>query len=254
MAREASPVRAKAATKSTKMQELFVPVHGLVKLHPEELAIVDHPSFQRLRRVRQLGFAHIVFPGGVHTRLEHSIGAVHVAQAIIEHVKTNFDESSESQIGNWQIAEIAPNVGRLIRLGALLHDIGHVPFGHTLEDELNHLRPHDGPARVEKIAKEKYEQYDLDKAVLSIAKPQGGWCLEGLIDTLYTKLIKELNINISPFRVLCLIICKPPKLKADLEIWQKDLNNLSAKIDLDVCRDVWLLPLLPVTQDLVWGR
>jgi uncharacterized protein len=153
MAREASTVRPKAATKSSRMQELFVPVHGLVKLYPEELAIVDHPTFQRLRRVRQLGFAHMVFPGGIHTRLEHSIGAVHVAQAIVEHVKTNFDESSESQMGDWQIAEIAQNVGRLIRRGALLHDIGHVPFGHTLEDELNHLRPHDGQAELRRSLK-----------------------------------------------------------------------------------------------------
>src|ERR1700730_9381791 len=72
------------------MQELFLPIHGHVELHREELAVIDHPSFQRLRRVRQLGLAHMVFPGATHTRFEHCVGAVHVAQLIINHVNKNF--------------------------------------------------------------------------------------------------------------------------------------------------------------------
>jgi HD superfamily phosphohydrolase len=92
MAQETGNLHASSNDRS-RVQELFLPVHGHVMLYPDEVAIIDHPSFQRLRRVRQLGFAHIVFPGGVHTRLEHSIGAVHVAQVIINHVNENADRS-----------------------------------------------------------------------------------------------------------------------------------------------------------------
>jgi uncharacterized protein len=167
------------------MQELYLPVHGHVNLYREEIAIIDHPSFQRLRRVRQLGFAQMVFPGGVHTRLEHSIGAVHAAQVIIDHVNENFKLlHSEEAFGDWRISEIPPEVARLIRLGALLHDIGHLPFGHTLEDELNHLRPHDGPGRIEMLADKTYPHYDLQRSVAAVVRPAEGWSLRALLDKL----------------------------------------------------------------------
>ena len=162
MAKKQPRVRGSIPRKNGRMQELFLPVHGHITLYPEEIAIIDHPSFQRLRRVRQLGFAHTVFPGGVHTRLEHSIGAVHVAQMIVKHVNENFDSlESESNSGEWRIAKIDLDVAKLIRLGALLHDVGHLPFGHTLEDELNHLRSHDGTERLVVIGQKKYSHYDL---------------------------------------------------------------------------------------------
>ena len=203
-------VPSSSANPPPRMQELFLPVHGYVNLFAEEIAVVDHASFQRLRRVRQLGFAHIVFPGGVHTRFEHSIGAVHVAQAMVDHVNPNFDKY-ELAGGDWHKIKINDHVARLIRLGALLHDVGHLPFGHTLEDELNHLRSHDGPERLETIAKRKYLQYDLYKAVGTADKPNGGWSLRELINELYTSIVKGLDIDLEPFVVLCAIITKPPK-------------------------------------------
>src|SRR5208337_2922119 len=108
-------------------QELFVPVHGHIVLYPEEIAIINHPTFQRLRRVRQLGLAHMVFPGATHTRFEHSVGAVHVAQMIIDHVNWNFRKSLETLLsGPWKYGGVNYPTARFIRLGALLHDIGHL--------------------------------------------------------------------------------------------------------------------------------
>src|SRR5439155_25020893 len=88
-----------------RKQELFLPIHGHVELYREELAIIDHPAFQRLRRVKQLGLAHMVFPGVTHTRFEHSIGAVHTAQLIIEHVNENYN-TAESNHRQWQKTNI----------------------------------------------------------------------------------------------------------------------------------------------------
>jgi HD superfamily phosphohydrolase len=235
-------VEAKVPSSSTdappQMQELFLPVHGHVNLFAEEVAVIDHPSFQRLRRVRQLGFAHIVFPGGVHTRFEHSIGAVHVAQFMINHVNSNFNKY-EPVVSDWHKIKIDDHVARLIRLGALLHDIGHLPFGHTLEDELNHLRSHDGPDRLETIAKRKFFQYDLYKAVGSADKPHGGWSLRELINELYKGIVKTLGVDLEPFAVLCAIITKPPKQDGETKTnWLNTAKELENKIHLQVCRDI----------------
>lgn len=240
MAEKSSNSRGSTASTDVQMQELFLPVHGYVNLYPEEIAIIDHPSFQRLRRVRQLGFTHIVFPGGTHTRLEHSIGTVHVAQMIIDHVNANFRRpQAGANTGDWHIAEIDDNLARLIRLGALLHDIGHLPFGHTLEDELNHLPPHDGPERLEKIATKSFGHYDLDKSVCGQPKPAGGWSLKELINTLYGTVTKSLRIDLEPFLVLCAIICKPPKLdETKKDKWTRTKKTLEQKISLQVCRDI----------------
>jgi hypothetical protein len=193
------PVKASASTvgKRPTMQELFLPIHGHVFLYPEEIAIIDHPAFQRLRRVRQLGFAHTVFPGGVHSRLEHSIGAVHVAQRIVTHVNDNFISQPDADAGDWHITDISPDLTKLIRLGALLHDIGHLPFGHTLEDELNHLRSHDGPERLESIGNRKYAHYDLDESIGVFTKPAGGWSLKELVNALYKLTTESLKIRLS---------------------------------------------------------
>ena len=95
------------------------PVWGRIDLEDEEWAVIQHPLFQRLRRVHQLGLTMLVFPGATHTRFEHSIGTAHVAgllaSRLIEVDSENFSESDR----------------RLARLAGLLHDIGHGPYSHV---------------------------------------------------------------------------------------------------------------------------
>jgi len=102
-------------------------VSGDVDLYPNEYSLVDTREFQRLRSVKQLGTANLVYPSATHTRFEHSIGTLHEAQRIIDSL-CDFDNSKSD-------LEIKPKEQSLIRLAALLHDLGHIPFGHTLEDE-----------------------------------------------------------------------------------------------------------------------
>lgn len=101
--------------KGQRKQEVFLPIHGHVGLYCEELAIVDHPSFQRLRRVRQLGMAHMVFPGATHTRFEHCVGAVHVAQLIVDHANENC-LNTEDEGKRWRMTSISEPMARFIRL------------------------------------------------------------------------------------------------------------------------------------------
>lgn len=106
---------------------------GAVYLHGPELDIIDTAEFQRMGAIKQLGTSYFVFRGAVHTRFEHSLGALEQAQRIIDAVNDN--PKSQRRIDATGI--------RVARLAALLHDLPHVPFGHTLEDEFGLLVRHD---------------------------------------------------------------------------------------------------------------
>src|SRR6185437_11990088 len=97
------------------------PVYGFITLdHPLLLGIVAHPFYQRLRRIHQMAFAHLVYPGAVHTRLHHSLGAYHLTcDAIVELRRKGFLITAEEALG--------------VKVAVLLHDIGHGPFSHALE-------------------------------------------------------------------------------------------------------------------------
>ena len=110
-----------------------LPVSGSVLLEGPEVEIVRTREFQRLGGLKQLGTSYVVFRGAVHTRFEHSIGALHEAERMVTAINANpYREQEVDEVGH-----------RLARLGALLHDLPHVPFGHTLEDELGILQRHD---------------------------------------------------------------------------------------------------------------
>ncbi len=130
------------------------PIHGDIYLTKLERTLVDSPSFQRLRRVRQLGTTHLVYPGATHTRFQHSLGALRVAQDVFDNLVENslVESPAEPRPGGnlfleWREEEdyerLACEALVLARLGALLHDMCHVPYGHTVEDDNGLLTPHD---------------------------------------------------------------------------------------------------------------
>lgn len=112
-------------------------IWGDIALGTRELALVDTPAFQRLRRVKQLGITDLVFPGARHTRFEHSIGVFHLAGNVLERLRSSGE---------------APAIGaddeRAFLAAALLHDVGHYPFSHALEElEIDQIRRHTDIAR-----------------------------------------------------------------------------------------------------------
>lgn len=106
-------------------------VHGDIELDALEVECLATAEMQRLRGVKQLGTASLVYPTAVHTRFEHSLGTNHVAKRILE----GLSDAS----GTW----VGAAERRLVGLAALLHDVTHVPFGHTLEDERRVFPRHD---------------------------------------------------------------------------------------------------------------
>lgn len=137
--------------------EFFLPVHGFVSLTAQELAVINHSAFQRLGTINQLGHSHLVFRGATHRRMEHVIGTLHVAQEMCDAIFRNHGRARRAAVGSSRIdtlplgREITPEEEAFIRLGALLHDIGHLPAGHTLEDELALLPKHDSVARFDLV-------------------------------------------------------------------------------------------------------
>ena len=100
------------------------PVYGFITIHSGLIFdIIDHPYFQRLRRIKQLGLTELVYPGAHHTRFHHAIGAMHLMTETLENLRTKGVEISDEEYEATLIA-------------ILLHDIGHGPFSHALESTL----------------------------------------------------------------------------------------------------------------------
>jgi uncharacterized protein len=103
--------------------EITDPVHQYIRFSDVERELVDTPIFQRLRRIRQLAGAHLVYPSAQHSRFEHSLGTMHVAGYAGETLLTKGYLDNEDLVQE-------------LRLAALLHDIGHGPFSHLFEEVL----------------------------------------------------------------------------------------------------------------------
>lgn len=128
------------------------PIHKDIFLTKLEQRVVDSRPLQRLRRVKQLGTTHLVYPGATHNRFSHSLGALRAAQNLLDvvidhqrgpHPTHDLFEEWRLKYGPEQYNKKIAEATVLTRLGALLHDICHVPFGHSLEDDLGLLVAHD---------------------------------------------------------------------------------------------------------------
>jgi HD superfamily phosphohydrolase len=141
------PTREDERTRLTK--ETLLPVTGMVRLSRRELDVIDHPAFQRLFEIYQLGQTNLVYRGATHMRGEHAIGTLAEATKLAEATRRNAAREEVMLTEHWQPAEgLSETEVAFVRLAALLHDIGHLPAGHTLEDELGLLSHHDGDERI----------------------------------------------------------------------------------------------------------
>jgi uncharacterized protein len=100
------------------------PVYGFISI-PQEIIfdVIEHPYFQRLRRIKQLGLTHLVYPGALHTRFHHVLGAMHLMSKAVATIRRKGHEITEEEEQG-------------VLLAILLHDIGHGPFSHALEHDI----------------------------------------------------------------------------------------------------------------------
>jgi HD superfamily phosphohydrolase len=136
------PLSQRLDTADFRPKQINDAVWGTVELLPWEVALLDTPLLQRMRGVRQLGLAHLVFPGAVHDRLEHIVGVVGAVELMVSTI--------ERQIARWNrdtrnrsrpLPPIEPHDRHRLRLAALFHDLGHGPFSHAIEPVLEVVSP-----------------------------------------------------------------------------------------------------------------
>jgi hypothetical protein len=130
------------------------PVYGFITI-PDEILfdVIEHPFMQRLRRIMQLGLSHLVYPGALHTRFHHVLGATHLMSMAISTIRRKGHE-------------ITPEEERAVLLAILLHDIGHGPFSHALEYDIVNNVSHEKISGyfIQELAKEFGS--DLERALL----------------------------------------------------------------------------------------
>ena len=111
-------------TSTNKLKILNDPIYGFITIPSERIfSIIEHPYFQRLRRISQMGMSYLVYPGAHHTRFHHAIGCVHLMQKAVQILRYKGVMISEAEEEALQIA-------------ILLHDIGHGPFSHAMEHSI----------------------------------------------------------------------------------------------------------------------
>ncbi len=129
------------------------PVYGFINIFDEIIYdLIEEPAFQRLRRIKQLGLTHFVYPGATHTRFQHSLGALHLMHSTINIIRSKGHE-------------ITPEEEQAAKIAILLHDIGHGPLSHTLEESLFDDYSHEKLSLM--LMKQLNERYrgKLDRAI-----------------------------------------------------------------------------------------
>ncbi len=134
------------------------PIWNTIRVDPVAVQIIDTAAFQRLRYIRQLGLAHLVYPGATHTRFDHALGVYHLTATALR-VLSEGAKSGERAGEGFEGAELIP-------YAALLHDIGHYAFSHALEE----LEPDRMPGDHEAVSERFFESEDLKRALAPLGR------------------------------------------------------------------------------------
>lgn len=170
-------------------KQIYDPVHKFIIFTPLMVEIIDTYEFQRLRDLKQLGATCFVFPSATHTRFEHSLGVCHLVDVILSELRKNQPE-----------LEINDRLVELVRIGGLIHDLGHGPFSHLYD---NYVKKQDEP---------EHEQRGIN-------------IFKNMVDKY------KLNINNNELDFICNII-DPPELLKNNWLYQI-VNNKINHIDVD---------------------
>jgi uncharacterized protein len=170
--------------------EIKDPIHGSIEVNSAEVAVLDSREFQRLRAIKQLGFAEFSFPGATHNRYIHSVGVMHLAGRAFDSIFKSFKFSS---------TDARDRLRQVVRLGALLHDIGHGPLSHTTEEVM---------PNVDAL---KITAYAGRKPLPGMSKTHDrkatheDYTIKMLTDSPLSEIIRRSFPNISPMHIACLV-------------------------------------------------
>ena len=169
--------------------EIKDPIHGAIEVSDAEVVVLDSREFQRLRAIKQLGFAEFSFPGATHNRYLHSVGVMHLAGRAFDSIFRDFKFSTD---------RVRRNLRQVLRLGALLHDIGHGPLSHTTEEVMP------------PVAKLKIKAYDLrDPKAGAFDQTRKAdhedYTIKFITDSPLTEILKRSFADFTPLHVAALV-------------------------------------------------
>lgn len=118
----------------TPKHTIMDPIHGGIAMFSHERKIIDHSLFLRLRHIKQNDILFYVFPGATHNRFEHCIGTMHVASRIFKNMLRNYIGYRKIKDLGSDTIEAIQYVYGCLRIAALMHDLGHMPFSHQFEE------------------------------------------------------------------------------------------------------------------------
>lgn len=166
--------------------EIKDPVHGTIVLSNAETKVIDSRAFQRLRLIKQLGFSEFSFPGATHSRYIHSLGVCHVSGLAFDAIFKNYKFSSEATRARFR---------QVMRLAAMLHDIGHGPLSHASEEVMP------------KLSTLKIDAYKTrePKKPLDEKASHEDYTIKFLTDSHLTDILMAQFPDISPYHIASLI-------------------------------------------------
>ncbi|GIL16624.1 MAG: HD domain-containing protein [Oligoflexia bacterium] len=167
--------------------EIRDPVHGTIEISDAETIVIDTPEYQRLRQIKQLGFAEYSFPGATHNRYLHSIGVTHIAGQAFDQAFKEFKFSKSS---------VKERLRQTLRLAALLHDVGHGPLSHTTEEVMPPLK---------QLKVDIYKHRKNFKLTNDLRANHEDYTIKYLTDSDLSDVLKKTFSDISPLHVACLI-------------------------------------------------
>lgn len=173
--------------------EIRDPVHGTIQLSDAETHILDTPEYQRLRAIKQLGFSEFSFPGATHNRYLHSIGVSHIAGQAFDHIFKNYTFSTNQKRNAFR---------QCLKAAALLHDVGHGPLSHAIEQVMPPLQ--DLNIEIYKHRVRISDQHELPRDATPQATHED-YTIKYLTDS---NLTQELNLvygDFGPAHIACLI-------------------------------------------------
>ena len=119
-----------------RFHEIRDPVHVFIRMDSDERRVLDSRPIQRLRHIHQLALSYLVYPGATHRRFEHSLGVMELAGRVFDVITRPENLRHDSVRGLIPKGDELPYWRRVLRMAALCHDVGHLPFSHAAEKEL----------------------------------------------------------------------------------------------------------------------
>lgn len=200
--------------------EIRDPVHGTIALNDAETAVLDSSECQRLRAIKQLGFSEFSFPGATHNRYIHSIGVSHLAGLAFDSIfKSYFFKDSSTRY----------RLRQALKLAALLHDVGHGPLSHAIEEVMP------------PVGELKINAYDL-RANRTDPKSKAShedYTIKFVTDSPLTEILQKNFSELSPIHVACLIdksLTAPDDFFKDSDIDFRPILSQLVSSELDVDR------------------